>query len=95
MLCQSYEVGNGNRYRRIKKTLEKSKWYSENGEKKVGELYEEMHSRVENEEDPKGYCDNIREACKNIEKAFSDISPLTWFRKKNEELRERRLSFKS
>lgn len=32
-----------------------------------------MHSRVENEEDSKDYCDNIREACKNIEKAFSDI----------------------
>lgn len=57
----------------LKKLWKQSKWYSENGEKKVGELYEEMHSRVENEEDSKDYCDNIREACKNMEKAFSDI----------------------
>lgn len=57
----------------LKELWKQSKWYSERGGKKVGELYEEIRSRGGSEGDPKDYCDNIREACKNIEKAFDGV----------------------
>ena len=57
----------------LRNLWKKSKWYSEKGEKKVTEQYDEIHSRINKKESPEVYCENIRKACKNIIEAFEDI----------------------
>ena len=68
------------------KRWKEGRWYSEAGEKRVKELYEQFREHPDDENvSPEEYCDNIRHACAELANAFKGIQDAQIFSETTED----------